>query len=382
MSWKWIVELVKEEIKDLKPCVHGGDVWRIAEEQRLEVREIIDFSANINPLGPSKRVLDKIRENLWKIVYYPDPECMELRKAISRYISGIKVDNVIIGNGSTELIYLFCEVFVNKGDSVLIPIPTFGEYERAVRKVGGVPIYVDLRPDFKVTSRRLLEKLTKRVKVIFLCNPNNPTGILASFEDVLEIVKRAAENKVLVVVDEAFIEFVDDEKRYSLATEVERYENLFVLRSLTKAFGLAGLRIGYGVACKDMIDMLSKAKLPWNVNTLAQVAAISALEDHEHLTNTRRFISEERKFLLSELEKISGLKVFPSDANFILMDVRSFKLTAMQLKEKMLLQGILIRDCSSFRGLDEYYVRVSIRRREENEKLLKCLKKSLSASST
>ncbi|MEM1625085.1 MAG: aminotransferase class I/II-fold pyridoxal phosphate-dependent enzyme, partial [Candidatus Nezhaarchaeales archaeon] len=168
----------------------------------------------------------------------------------------------------------------------------------------------------------------------------------------------------------------------SLATEVERYENLFVLRSLTKAFGLAGLRIGYGVACKDMIDMLSKAKLPWNVNTLAQVAAISALEDHEHLTNTRRFISEERKFLLSELEKISGLKVFPSDANFILMDVRSFKLTAMQLKEKMLLQGILIRDCSSFRGLDEYYVRVSIRRREENEKLLKCLKKSLSASST
>lgn len=378
MSSKWIMELAREEVKNLKPCVHGGDVWKVINERHLKAGEIIDFSANVNPLGPSKKVVDIIRENIWRIVYYPDSESMELKEAISRYIGGIKAGNVIVGNGSTELIYLFCEVFMERGDVALIPIPTFGEYERAVKKMGGIPVYVDLSPNFRVNVDRLVEEMTERVKIVFLCNPNNPTGILTPLEDLLEIIEKAEERRVLVVIDEAFIEFVDDEKRYSLANEVEKYKNLFVLRSLTKAFGLAGLRIGYGVACEDLINLLSKAKLPWNVNILAQVAAINALEDREHLENTRRLINEERKFLLSALEGIDGIKVFPTDANFILMDVRGLKLTAAQLKERLLSQGILIRDCSSFRGLDEYYVRVSVRKREDNEKLLASLRRIMS----
>ncbi|MEM2384656.1 MAG: histidinol-phosphate transaminase [Candidatus Bathyarchaeia archaeon] len=377
MSKKCITELVKENIRDLVPCVHGGDVWRVARRYNIEVKGILDFSSNVNPLGPSKRVIEAIYKSLWQIPYYPDPDYIELRETISNYISGIKADNVIVGNGSTELIHLFCETFIEKGDSALILVPTFGEYEVAVRKAGGKPIFIKLDWDFRVNVNRLLKKMTQQVKVIFLCNPNNPTSILTPQDVVLKNIEASLRSNILVFIDEAFIEFVDERRYYSLAREIKNYQNLFILRSLTKAFGLAGLRIGYGIAHEDMIDMLSRAKVPWNISCLAQVAAISALEDQEHLKRTQRLISEEKEFLLSELEGIKGLKVFPPDANFIFMDIRRSGLTAMQLKERMLLHGILLRDCSSFTGLDEYYVRISIRTREDNEKFLASLRKVL-----
>ncbi|MEM2440199.1 MAG: histidinol-phosphate transaminase, partial [Candidatus Bathyarchaeia archaeon] len=283
MNRKSIMELARKEIRDITPCVHGGNIWKIAEKHNVEAREILDFSANLNPLGPSKKVMEAIYESLWKIPYYPDPECTQLRKSISHYIGEVEPDNVIVGNGSTELIYLFCEAFIEKGDLALIPTPTFGEYENAVKKVGGKLAYLKFNGDFKIDVDLLLEKLTPKVKAIFLCNPNNPTGVLMPKNDALKILERAMEENVLVFVDEAFIEFVDEEKRYSLAGEVKNHQNLFILRSLTKAFGLAGLRVGYGIACKDLIDVLSKIKMSWNVNCLAQAAEISALEDQEHL---------------------------------------------------------------------------------------------------
>ncbi|MEM1539645.1 MAG: threonine-phosphate decarboxylase CobD [Candidatus Bathyarchaeia archaeon] len=374
--------MAKEEVRNLKQCIHGGDIWKAAKRCRIEAREILDFSANVNPLGPSKRVIEMIRESFWKIPYYPDPDYVELREAISRYIGEVGRDNIIVGNGSTELIHLFCEAFIEKGDLALIPEPTFGEYERAVRKAGGKPVWVNLGNDFKVDVNRLLKKMTTPVKAVFLCNPNNPTGVLAPREDVMEIIETAAVENLLVLIDEAFIEFVNEEKSYSLSAEVKNYQNLFVLRSLTKAFGLAGLRVGYGIACEDLIDVLSKVKVPWNVSCLAQVAAICALKDKEHLKRTQKLVSEERTFLLDKLRKIRGLEVFPSDVNFILMNTRQLGLTAKQLKERMLTRGILLRDCSSFRGLDKYYVRVSVRTRWENEKFLASLKDILDTISS
>jgi threonine-phosphate decarboxylase len=371
--------LAREEIRNLVPCAHGGDVWKVAERSKAGIKGILDFSADVNPLGPSRLVVETIYENVWKLPFYPDPDCAELKGALTRYIGGIGTDNLIIGNGSTELIYLFCEVFMERGDlAALIPEPTFGEYENAVKRAGGKPVYVNLGRDFKFDVNSILEKMTPSVKAVFLCNPNNPTGILTSREDLLEIIEIAAEGNLLVFIDEAFIEFVDEKKSYSLARDVKNYENLFVLRSLTKAFGLAGLRVGYGVACEGLIEVLSKGKPPWNVSCLAQDAAIAALGDKEHLKRTQELINHEREFLLSELKRIKGLKVFPTDANFILIDIRQLGITAAQLKERMLLYGLLLRDCSSFRGLDEYYVRVSVRTREENERLLMSLKEILS----
>jgi len=208
--------------------------------------------------------------------------------------------------------------------------------------------------------------------VIFLCNPNNPTSTIIPKDDLFKIIEDSDRRNVLVLMDEDFIEFVDED--ISMVGEVKNYKNLFILRSFTKIFGLTGLRVGYGVACEEIINLLFKGKIPWNVNCIAQAAAIAALQDVEYLEETRKLIREEREFLLDELKRIHGLRVFPAHANFILIDIRQTGFTAAQLKEAMLKHGILIRDCSSFKGLDEYYIRVAVRTRHENERLLAALR--------
>jgi len=158
---------------------------------------------------------------------------------------------------------------------------------------------------------------------------------------------------------------------------MKMYPNLFVLRSFTKIFGLTGLRIGYGIASEEIVNSLMNAKIPWNVNCLAQVAAIAALEDEEHLKKTRELVKDEKAFLMRELKQIKAFKTYPADANFIFIDIRQSGYTAAQLKEKMLSYGVLIRDCTSFRGLDEYYIRVAVKTRGENERLLETFKKTV-----
>lgn len=367
-----VAELARSEVRELKPCAHGGEVWEAASGRGVQPRSIIDFSANVNPLGPPKGALKAIERSLWRISFYPDPKSTELREAVSKRFEGIGPDNLVVGNGSTELIHLFAEVFVDKGDVALIPEPTFGEYEVAVRKAGGRPRHVKLGRSFSLDPAPFLKEVKFGPKVIFLCNPNNPTGALAPREDLLEIIEGALKEDALVFLDEDFIDFVEDGA--SLVGEVEDYRNLFVLRSFTKAYGLAGLRVGYVAACKEAAGLLAKAKTPWNVNCLAQAAALAALNDESYLERTRRFVEAERSFLAGELKRLKALKVFPSSANFIFVDVRRAGLTAAQLKEEMLKRGILIRDCSSFRGLDEFYVRVAVRTREENERLLEALR--------
>jgi threonine-phosphate decarboxylase len=332
----------------------------------------------VNPLGLPQKVIEAIERSLWQIQFYPDSDSNALRNAISNYLEGINPENIIVGNGSTELIYLFCEAFIRSGDKAVILIPTFGEYENAVRKAGGIPKHVKLDKNFKVNPNILLRKIGSKTKVIFLCNPNNPTSTLIPRDDLFEIVENSDREHVLVFIDEDFTEFVDED--ISLASKVKTYKNLFILRSFTKSFGLTGLRVGYGVSCEEIINLLFKGKIPWNVNCVAQAAAIAALQDMEYLERTRRLIKEEREFLSDELKRIRGLRVFPAYANFILIDVRQTGFTAAQFKERMLKHGILIRDCSSFKGLDEYYIRVAVRTRQENERLLVALRNIIGGS--
>jgi len=380
MKSKSITELARNGIKDLEPCIHGGDIWKSARKYGLNYENILDFSANVNPLGPPRKAVEAIKSNFWQIPFYPDPNSNTLREAISHYIEEIDVNNVIAGNGSIELIYLFSEVFIERGEESLIAAPTFGEYENAVRKAGGKPRHIKSNQDFTINPTSFLKEIRPETKAIFLCNPNNPTSTLIPKEDLLEIIEEASKEHILIFLDEDFMEFLDEGKRFSLASGVETYQNLFILRSFTKVFGLTGLRVGYGMACEEIINLLFKAKIPWTVNCLAQAAAIAALRDKEYLEKTRELIGGERTFLLSKLRKIKGLKVFPANANFIFMDVRRMGFTAAQLKEKMLEYGVLIRDCSSFRGLDEYYIRVAIRTRRDNEKLLEVLERVVDSS--
>lgn len=363
-------------MKRLKPCVHGGEVWDVVNKTGLSREDVLDFSSNVNPLGPSQKAIESIKSNFGRIPFYPDPDSTTLREAIAHHFKGISRWNVIVGNGSTELIYLFADVFMDKGDVALIPAPTFSEYERAAKKAGARPKHIKLSRSFQVETDRFTREM-RGAKVVFLCNPNNPTSILMSRTNLTEIVEKALEENALVFLDEDFTEFVDEEKQFSLVDEIERYPNLFVLRSFTKFFGLTGLRAGYGIASEEIIKILSTTKTPWNVNCLAQVAAVAALDDEEHSNRTSKLVKGERVFLARELSKISVFKVYPADANFFFIDIRQSGFTAAQLKEKLLKYGVLIRDCSSFRGIDEYYVRVAVKTRRENKKLLEAFKKIL-----
>ena len=369
-----VTSIIRKKSKNLEPCIHGGDVWEAAITADLRREEILDFSSSVNPLGPSVKVFEAIKGNFDRVSFYPDSSSRELRRVIASHFAGISEGNVVVGNGSTELIYLFAETFMGRGDLALVAVPTFGEYERAVRRAGGKPKFVKLGSMFHVSPSVFVREL-RGVKIAFLCNPNNPTSLLTPVEHLIAIVEGALDEGVFVFLDEDFLEFVDGGERFSLISKIRRYANLFVLRSFTKIFGLTGLRVGYGIASEEIINILLNAKIPWNVNCLAQVAAIAALGDEEHLKKTLDFIKVEKEFLMHGLKRIKVFKVFPPDANFIFIDVRQSGYTAAQLKEKLLREGILIRDCSSFRGLGKYYIRLAVKTRRENERLLETLKK-------
>ncbi len=368
--------LAKESIKNLKPCVHGGEVLDAAGKTGLKREEILDFSSSVNPLGPSKKALEAAKKAFTQIAAYPDSNSNELRQAIASHFKGITKDNVIVGNGSTELMYLFAEAFMNKGDTAVIAAPTFGEYESAVMRTAEPAKFVKLNRSFNIEAPAFIREMSG-AKIVFLCNPNNPTSMLIPAETLREIIESALKQNTLVFLDEDFLEFVENEEDLSMINKIKKYPNLFILRSFTKIFGLTGLRIGYGIASEEIINVLLCAKIPWNVNCIAQAAAVAALKDEEHLRITLDLIKKEKTQLLTELSKISSFKIFPADANFFFIDIRKSGLTSAELTSKLLREGILIRDCSSFRGVDKYFVRLAVKTRDENERLIEVLKRTV-----
>ncbi len=335
-----------------KKAAHGGDVWS------QDVK--IDFSSNVNPLGPPDRVKEALSRGIGTIHHYPDINATKLQAAISDYV-GVGPENVTLGNGSTELIKNFCEVFV-RGGNVVIPVPTFSEYEVWSHLYGAELQLVSFE------SKKIIKSIDENTSAVFLCNPNNPTGSLFDESEILMMLEAALDASALVFLDEAYIEFSDGE---SLCRRVCEFENLFVLRSLTKFFSLAGLRVGYGVANKRLITCMEKVRIPWNMNTLAQAAGIESLGDEAFIKTSRNFIKTEREFLFRELSKF--LKVKRSHANFFLIDLEG-KTRAPELKDTLLKKGILIRDCSTFTGLNDNFIRVCIRKHEENVRLIEELK--------
>jgi threonine-phosphate decarboxylase len=373
-TMKPISSLVKDNIKNLTPCVHGGEVLDAAFKSGFKREAILDFSSSVNPLGTSKKALDAVKAGFGQIAAYPDSNSTELREVIAKHYQVIDKNNVVIGNGSTELMYLFAEAFLKKGDFAVMAAPTFGEYESAVRKTGEDVKFVKLNSNFQVDPQAFIKGMAG-AKMVFFCNPNNPTSLLTPTSQLTEIIEAALTQDSLVFLDEDFLEFVENEQALSMISKIKKYPNLFVLRSFTKIFGLTGLRVGYGIASEEIINALLCAKIPWNVNCLAQSAAVAALNDQEHLQKTYKLVKEEKAFLQEGLSKIKGFKIYPPDANFFFIDVRKTGLTAAQLTQKMLSEGILIRDCTSFRGLDEYYIRIAVKQHGENVRLLEALGK-------
>ncbi|MCW4034103.1 MAG: histidinol-phosphate aminotransferase family protein, partial [Candidatus Bathyarchaeota archaeon] len=327
---KTIKALARKNIRCLKPCVHGGKVWEAI--QKTEKSTLLDFSSSINPFGASQKAVEAISSSLKEIPFYPDSNSTLLREAIAERFESVSAANIVVGNGSTELIYLFAETFLEKNDTALMSAPTFGEYESAVLKADGKPVHVRLGGGLCFDAEGFVRRM-KGVKVVFLCSPNNPTGMLISYEALVSVVEAALGEGVLVCLDENFLEFVDADKQVSLIGCVKSFPNLFVLRSFTKVFGLTGLRVGYGVGSEEMIKVLSNAKMPWSVNCLGQVGALAALEDKEHLEKCQNLMKTERGFLANKLKQVRGFEPYPADANYFLVNIKGSGFTASQLSE-------------------------------------------------
>jgi threonine-phosphate decarboxylase len=345
------------------PVPHGG-LYSI-ENPNLT---LVDFSSNVNPLGFPSSVKKLLKTGLQKIPVYPDPNSTKLRERLSKHIK-VPIDNLIIGNGATEIIYNFCQAVITKSTPVLIPVPTFGEYESAVNLCGGKIEFfktMDLNNDIS----GFIKKIPKN-GCVFVCNPNNPTGIIMPKNVMLQILRAAKSRSTMVFVDECFMELTQNPKESII--DHTGMGNLFVLQSLTKSFGLAGLRVGYGIGHKKMISVLHNIKIPWNVGVLSQEAAVLALSDKDFLSKTRSLIKKEHDFLKNSISKISGFSCLDSSANFILIRTKTKSKT---LQKKLLKKNILIRDCSTFRGLDENYIRIAIKTHKENAKLILALEES------
>ncbi|HEY7696202.1 MAG TPA: histidinol-phosphate transaminase [Nitrososphaeraceae archaeon] len=345
-------------------CSHGG-VYSV--NPRL-VR--VDFSSNINPLGISANVLRILRRNLPKLSsIYPDNEHKILKEKIISYLDGgLTYDSISIGNGATELIYNFARAFVRK--QVIIPYPTFCEYELSSRKVGAKIKHVPLR-DWKLDVRGILEK-TRNSDAIFLCNPNNPTGLF-SYHLVEKLIEEI-DPSIKILIDESFIEFVDEKKHpRSFIEKINEFRNIVVLRSMTKSFGLAGLRLGYSISHPSTEKKISNNRITWNINGLAQLAGITALDNLSHLRKARKIVTTERELIHERINhNLRSFSAIKSDVNFYLIRLSHGR--SRQIRDLLLRKyGILVRECSDFKGIGDKYIRVAVRTHDENSALFDSL---------
>ncbi len=349
---------------------HGGNVNQICDKYGLSPDEIIDFSASINPLGYPEVVRRVVSEQFNDILNYPDSESTDLRKTIADNVSCAE-SNVIIGNGSNELFYLIPRALRPKKGVLLQP--TFSEFKDAFcnANIEVVEVINDDK-DFPIINTNVSRLKSVKDGMVFLCNPNNPTGQLTQKEDIFELVNDNP--KRLIVIDEAFMDFVENDEKYSVIKDAPLMENLIVVRSLTKFYGFPGLRLGYLVANETIVNRLMQYKEPWTVNTFAQIAGKVAINDREFAANTRQYVSGEKAFLYEGLSMINGLLPFKPSVNFVLVKIDDAGITSSTVRNLLMENNIVIRDCSNFVGLNEMYFRVAVRTREENQKLLNALK--------
>lgn len=353
---------------------HGGNIAQVCAEFGLKPADIIDFSANINPLGYSPNLPEKIGEELQAVLHYPDIDVSLLRRAIAADILH-REEEILIGNGSTEFIYLVPRALRPRTGVVFEP--TYSDYARALRNSGArVEEIICGEETFeRDLHHRVLNTGSNGGSMLYLCNPNNPTGALTKREDILSLAERFP--AMYIVVDEAFMDFVDEAEGFSALPDAGKVRNIIVLRSMTKFHGFPGIRLGYMTAHPDVIEGIEAVKEPWTVNTLAQAAGLVALEDRRHINRSKGFVSAEKDFLYRRLSAIDGLAPLRPSVNFILVKIADEGPTSHELQESLIKMGILIRDCANFKGLGSKYFRVAVRNREENLRLLSSLETAL-----
>ena len=350
-------------------AAHGGNIYKKARELGIPESEILDFSANLSPLGIPERVKKSMTDAIEGLINYPDPDCTVLTEDIAAF-DGVETNQILCGNGGADL--LFRLALALKPKSVLLPVPAFVEYEEALKSVDAQVEHFYLKQDFLI-KENLLDVMKPTHDFMVICNPNNPTGLLVERQLLLRILDRAKKLNITVLVDECFLEIYPGEPDYTLKGYLNQYPNLLILKSFTKMYAIPGVRLGY-VLCGDE-ELLYKMKASgqaWSVSHMAQAAGVAALKESDYRKETIALIAAENAFLKEELAKLP-IVLYEGVANYFFFRAPG----VTDLDKRMEKHGIMIRNCSNYVNLGEDYFRVAVRNREDNVKLIDAMKAEL-----
>ncbi len=351
----------RKNIENLAVYHPGKPIEEVQRE--LGLREVIKLASNENPLGPSPKAIEAITKFAGQVNLYPDGSCYRLKKALARELD-VSEDQLFIGNGSNEIIQIMSLTYLNPGDETIMPVPSFPRYEPLTRLMNGVAHQVPLK-DFRMDLPAMAGLINDRTKMIYICNPNNPTGNIATKKEMDTFLEKVPPH-VMVVLDEAYFEFADDPVYPDGVEYLKRGHNVIALRTFSKIYGLAGLRVGYGVANPEVVSCLNRVREPFNVNLLAQEAALAALEDQEYIEKVIENNRLGREYFYSEFDKM-GLEYIPTQANYIFVNVEEDE---KEIFRKLLEKGVIVRGGFGY----PTWIRITIGTPDQNKTLLAALK--------
>ena len=354
---------VSDAILSIKPYVPGKPIEEL--EREYGIKGVVKLASNENPLGPSPKALDAVTKALSGLNRYPDGSGHELIARLAR-MHGVALNSIVLGNGSDDIIGMLALAFLSQGDEAILPRPSFLMYEIAVKSANAVPVYSPLNASLAIDLEDIRGKITPSTKMVFLCNPNNPTGAIIGDAQMEAFLNRIPDH-IIVVVDEAYIEFVRDKKCTSSIRLASKESAVVTLRTFSKVYGLAGLRAGYGIMAPPIADILNRVRQPFNLNSPAQAGAAAALDDTVFFEKTIRTIHKGLDDLYRELDRL-GIPYYPTQANFFLIDVKT---EANDVFKRLLKQGVIVRSMVSY-GFPTH-IRVNVGLPEENRRRIQAL---------
>lgn len=358
----------RDILEEFNTYVPGRSKKEIMEEYGVKEDDIIKLGSNENPWGSSPKAKEAIINAIDDINRYPESNHEYLKEKIAEY-ANVKPNQVIVGgDGADELFDVLAKTLIDPGDEFIVHPPTYTYYEYIFKQHNANAVYANWNvEENKLDVDSVIDNITDRTKAIFLCTPNNPTGGLIDQSDIIKVIEST---DALVVVDEAYWEFSETNN----VNLLDKYDNVFIIRTFSKVLGLAGLRIGYGLSNPELLEKMSRIKPVFSLTVPSQKAVIATLSDKEYIEESTRKGIQEREYLYDSVSKIENITIYPSKSNYLLMDIRKTGFTASELSKKLMSKGVIVRDCTSFQKLDEYYIRISIETHPKNVKFIEILK--------
>lgn len=353
-----------------KEHFHGSDLEKIEQIYHIKKEDITSFSANVNPLGISYQLRETLASHIDAITTYPDREYTDLRKAIANYV-GTDYEHILVGNGSSELISVMIQI--RRPKKAMILGPSYSEYEREVSLAGGRCHYFPLREedDFTLNLEQLTQELHSDVDLLILCNPNNPTSTQITKKEIRKILDVCKQKDIFVMVDETYVEFSEQMEEITSVSLTEYYNNIIILRGISKFFAAPGLRLGYAICGNaDLRKEINQKKNPWTINSLAAIAGEIMFSDTEYIQETKHLIHSERSRICGILSQNPNIRIYPCHSNFVLVRILDKRINADDLFDAAIRKNLLIRNCSTFPFLDNQYFRFCFMTPEKNDELI------------